>query len=148
MFKTKGKSNKKKEMKYNTSKDLPLDQSSLKMKILQASFVTHCMSNCLNFHYVPLDPSLCGWKFAENRWEPIWFEGSPLPYPDYAVDESGEVDESGMAEGPGTIIESEIVESEESEEISENCSGQEEHSDSSEYGDSCCDSNGNADVDF
>ena len=60
MFKKKRKSNKKKEMKYNTSKGLPLDQSSMKMKILQASFVTHCMSNCLNSHYVPLDPSLYG----------------------------------------------------------------------------------------
>ena len=47
------------------------------------------------------------------------------------MDESGEVDESGTAEGPGAIIESE-----KSEKIRENCSGQEEHSDSSEYGDS------------
>ena len=91
----------------------------------------------------------------ENRWEPLWFEGSPLSHPDYAVDESREVDESGTAEGPGTINESEIVESEEahfgeSEEINENYSGQEEHS--SEYtdssSDSSSDSNDNANVDF
>ena len=37
-----------------------------------------------------------------------------LPHADYVVDESGEVDESGMAERPGTINESEIVESEKS----------------------------------
>ena len=51
-LRTKRKSNKKKKMKYNTSKDLPPDHSSLKMKILRASFVTHCMSNCLNSRYV------------------------------------------------------------------------------------------------
>ena len=123
------------------------------MKILQASFVTRGMSNCLNSRYVPLDPSLHGWKFAENRWEPIWFEGNPLPHPNYPVDESGEVDESGTAERPGKINESEIVESEEahfekSEEISENYSDQKEYSDSSEYADSCSDSNEDAEIDF
>ena len=78
-------------MKYNTSKDLPPDQSILKMKIVQASFVTHCMSNCLNSRYVPLDPSLFGWKFVKNRWEPIWFEANSLPHPDYPVDELGKL---------------------------------------------------------
>ena len=83
------------------------------------------MSNYLNSHYVPLDPSLYGGKFVENRWKPIWFERNPLPHPDYAVDESGEVDESGMTEASGKINELEIVESEEvhfgeSEEIREN----------------------------
>ena len=29
--------------KYNTSMELPPDQSSLKIKILRASFVAHCM---------------------------------------------------------------------------------------------------------
>ena len=83
----------------------------------------------------------------------VWFEGSHLLHPDCAIDKSVEVDESGTAEGPGTIHESEIVESQdahfrESEEISENCSDQEEHSDSSEYVDSCSDYNDGADVDF
>ena len=41
------------------------------------------------------------------------FEGGTLPHPDYAVGESGEVDQSGMAEGSGTINKFEIVESEE-----------------------------------
>ena len=153
LLKTKRKSNRKKEMKYNTSKDLPPDQSLLKMKIVQASFVTHCMSNCLNSRYVPLDPSLFGWKFVKNRWEPIWFEANSLPHPDYPVDESGEVDESGTAERPGKINESEIVESEEADfeksgEISENYSDQKEHSDSSEYADSCSDSNEDTEIDF
>ena len=60
MLKTKRKSKKNKEKKYNTSKDLPTNQSSLKTKILRASFVTHCMSSCLNSHYAPLDSSLYG----------------------------------------------------------------------------------------
>lgn len=106
------------------------------MKILQASLVTHCMRNCLNSHYISLDSSRYGRKFVENRWEPICFEGSSLHHPDYAVDESGEFDESGMAEGSGTINESEIAESEEvhfrgSEGISENYNDQEEHNDTS-----------------
>ena len=51
-----------------------------------------------------------------------------------------------MADGSGTINEFEIVESDEvhfgeSEDISENYNGQEEHSDSSEYADSCSGSN-------
>ena len=89
----------------------------------------------------------------ENQSELIWFEGSPLPHPDYAVDEFEEVDECGMAVGSRTINESETVESEEdqfgeSEEISENYNGQEEHSHSSEYADSCSDFNDDADSDF
>ena len=129
MLKTKKKTNKRKGKKYNTSKDLPPDQSSLKMKILRASFTPHSMSNCLNSRYVPLDPSLYGRKLVETRWESIWLDGIPLPHPDYAVDESGKVDETGKAEGSGTINESEIVESDEAlfgefEEISENYNGQ------------------------
>ena len=65
---------------YNTSMELPPDQCSLKMKILRASFVAHCMSHYLNPYYVPLDPSVHGWKLVENYWEPIWFEGYPLPH--------------------------------------------------------------------
>ena len=110
MLKTKKKTKKKKEKKYNIGKDFSPDQSSLKMKIFRALFVTHYMSNCLNSHYVPLDPLLYGWKFVENRWEPIWLEGSPLPHPDYAVGESGEIDESGITEGSGKINEFGIVE--------------------------------------
>ena len=52
MLTTKNQSNK----KYPSSKCLPPDQSSLKMKILRATFVTHCMSNCLDSQYIPLDP--------------------------------------------------------------------------------------------
>ena len=99
--------NKKRE-KYNISKDLSPDQSSLGMKILRASFVIYWMLNCLNSCYVPLDPTS---NFVENRWELVWFKGSHLPHPDDVVDESRKVDESVMAEGSGTINESKIVES-------------------------------------
>ena len=71
--------------KYPTSKSLPPDQSSLKMKILRATFVTHCMSDFLNRKYVPLDPSNYGWKLQEKVWQPIWFEGNPLPNPDEII---------------------------------------------------------------
>ena len=86
----------------------------------------------------------------ENRWEPIWFEEGPLPHPDYAVDESGKVNESSMTEGSGTIYESEIAESDEADfgESEENCNGQEEDSGSPEYADSCSGSNDHADVGF
>ena len=41
----------------------------------------------------------------ENRQEPIWFEGSPLPHPDYAVDESGEVDVNPvLLKGQGQLM--------------------------------------------
>ena len=38
------------------------------------------MSHCLNSNYVPLNPSVHGWKLIENHWEPIWFEGYLLPH--------------------------------------------------------------------
>ena len=56
----KKKQTKSRKKKYNTSMDLPPDHSSLKMKILQTSFVAQCMSHCLNTNYVPLDPSVQG----------------------------------------------------------------------------------------
>ena len=82
------------------------------------------MLNCLNFRYLSLDPSSNGRNFVENQWEPIWFQGSHLPNPNDAVDESSEVHESVMAEKSWIVNKSEIVESVEadcgkSEEISE-----------------------------
>ena len=94
--------------KYNTSKELPPDQSSLKMKILRASFTAHTMSNCLDSQYVPLDPSLFGWKYTDNTWKPVWFEGNPLPDPDdlsepgETVTELQETDESDTNIRSGT----------------------------------------------
>lgn len=94
----KKKQTKDRKKKYSTTKDLPLDQSSLKMKILRASFAGHCMDNCLDKNYVPLDASLYAWKFFENRWEPIWYTGSPLPNPGEISDESDDGEESDDAE--------------------------------------------------
>ena len=79
--KQKRRPNKKKE-KYSTSKDLPSDHGSLGMKIIWVSFASHCMLNCLNSCYVPLDPSRNWWKFLENWLGPIWFMGIHLPNPD------------------------------------------------------------------
>ena len=69
--------------------------------------------------------------------DPVWFEGSPLLHPDYVVDKSGEVGESSITEGSGTINESKMAESDkahfrESEDISQYYNGQEDHRDNSE----------------
>ena len=65
---------------YPSSKAIPPDQSSLKMKILRATFVAHCMMNCINRMYVPLNPSSYGWKLNSlSVWEPVWYEGNALP---------------------------------------------------------------------
>ena len=74
------KQTKSRKKKHNTSMELPPDLSSLKIKILRASFVAHCMLHCLNPNYVLSDPSVHGWKLVENHWEPISFEGYPLPH--------------------------------------------------------------------
>ena len=68
-----------KEKKYPSSKALPPDQKSLTMKILRASFVSHCMVNCLDREYIPPNPSEYGWKLVDSTWEPVWFEGNALP---------------------------------------------------------------------
>ena len=113
------------------------DQSSLKMKILRVSFVIHCMSHCLNPNYVPLDPSVHGWKLVENHWEPIWFEGYPLPYPidllniaDVSFEEVNETSENDAVSEP---------------EESEN--EEDRFSDNSEYASSASESD-NVDNDF
>ena len=40
--------------------------------------------NCINAAYVPLNPAEYGWKWDSSlsNWEPVWYEGNPLP--DYA----------------------------------------------------------------
>ena len=41
----------------------------------------------------------------ESRRDFIWFVGSPLPHPDYAVDESGEVDVNPvLLKGQGQLM--------------------------------------------
>ena len=146
MLKIKWKTDKKKEKKYNTSKDLPPDQSSLKMKN-PSSIICHSLHvKLFKFPLCSIRSFTLWVKICGEPVEAHLVCGKSFTHPDYAVDESGEVDESGMVEGSATINGSEIVESEEthfgeSEEISENYNGQEEHSNSSEYADSCSDSN-------
>ena len=88
--------------------ELPPDHNSLKMRILRASFVAHCMSRCLNPNYVPLDPSVQGWKLVENHWESIWFEGYTFPHSvdllniaEVSSEEVNETSENGVVSEPG-----------------------------------------------
>ena len=39
------------------------------------------MINCLDNIYTPLDPSSYGWQLINDNWEPVWYEGNPLPNP-------------------------------------------------------------------
>ena len=137
MLVKKKKQTKSREKKYNTSMELPPDQSSLKMKILRVSFAAHRMSHCLNPNYVPLDPSVHEWKLVENHWEPIWFEGYPLPHSvdllSIAEVSSEEVNETSEN---GVVLEPEESENEENR-----------FSDSSEYASSASVSD-NVDNDF
>ena len=81
MLLTARKRSKDERKRYPSSKAIPPDQNSLKMKILRATFVTHCMMNSLNNMYVPLKPSSYGWKWnsCSSVWEPVWYEGNALP---------------------------------------------------------------------
>ena len=70
-----------KKKKYPSSRAIVPDERSLKMKILRATFITHCMMNCTIKHYVPLDPAKYGWSWnqIEEAWQPVWYEGNALP---------------------------------------------------------------------
>ena len=117
--------------------ELRPDQSLLKMKLLQASFVAHHMSHCLNPNYVSLDPSFHGWKLVENHWQSIWFEEYPLSH---SVDLLN-IAEVSSEEVHKTSEKSIVLEPEESE-------NEEDHfSDSSEYTSSASET-GNVDNDF
>ena len=65
------------------------------MKVLRSTFVAHLMSHCLRKDYVPLNPSEYGWAFLDGMWEPVWFEGDPLPDPTLVQtnDENDEIQE-------------------------------------------------------
>ena len=66
--------------KYPSSRAIVPDVKSLKMKILRANFIAHCMINCTENDYIPLDPAKYGWSWdiIELSWKPIWYEGNPL----------------------------------------------------------------------
>ena len=56
------KQSKGKKKKYPSSKAIPPDQKSLKMKILRVSFIAFSIVSGLNGEYVPLNPAEKGWK--------------------------------------------------------------------------------------
>ena len=60
---------------YPSSKNVPSDEASMKMKMLWSTYVSIIMSSCLNPTFVPRNPSLYGWKSVDGSWEPVWFEG-------------------------------------------------------------------------
>ena len=115
---------------YPSSKSLPPDQSSLKMKILRSTFIAHCMTHCLDPDYVPLDPSLYGWKLVDNVWDPVWYEGSALPDPS-EVEESeidSEINIEAMTTEQDVTDNDEYADSSESE-YAQSCSEADSESD-------------------
>ena len=97
------------------------------MKILRSTFTAYCMTNCLDPNYVPLDPSSYGWSLKEGLWEPVWYEGSPLPHPDEVEENEPEVNDES---------DDEAIEQDQ------------EFSIDSEYAGSCSDSDNDSDPDF
>ena len=82
---------------YPSSKNLPPDEASMKMKILRGTYVSIIMFSCLNPTFVPPDPSLYGWKSVDGSWELVWFEGKQ--YPDPTEQDKREVE--GVKPGDG-----------------------------------------------
>ena len=64
--------------KFSFNKSIPPDQSSLKMKILLCTFVSHTMVSSLNRHYLPLNPATYGWQKEGGFRVPVLFEGNAL----------------------------------------------------------------------
>ena len=56
------------------------------------------MTDCLDLNYVPLDPSSYGLSLTEGLWEPVWYEGSPLPHPDEVEETETEVNDESENE--------------------------------------------------
>ena len=115
---------------FPSSKSIPPDKSSLKMKILRASFVSHCRVNCLNALYVPFNPSNYGWKLISDDWEPRWFEGNSLP--DFNEMNSG-------------LIDVPITTQMENSDVLESNSG-DDNSDESDYVESCNESESDSEL--
>ena len=108
------------------------------MKILRCSFVSHCMTNCLKSHYIPLSPENCGWKWCENdlKWDPVWYEGEALP----DFDEMNVNLEQELQEGEERV--EEVVDEDESGESDE------DSDDDSDYVKSADESNVDSDEDY
>ena len=93
-----------KKKKFASTKAIIPDKSTLVMKSKRTNFVTHLMVNCLEQNFVPLNPSDYAWKKNDDddRWSPIWFEGSPLP----STNDVFEGDDSIEVEGVCEAVES------------------------------------------
>ena len=72
-FVTKGK-----KKNFVDTKFLPPDEQSLHMKILRANLVSCSGANCVNQHFEILNLVDYGWKVAQEKLEPNWFEESAL----------------------------------------------------------------------
>ena len=68
-----------KTKKYRSTKLIPPDESSLRMKIKRCNLVAYPWVNCLNTTLQPLVPVENGWKIKDDELVPVWFEGSVLP---------------------------------------------------------------------
>ena len=129
MIKTKKKDSKG-QKKFPTSKSLPPDHSSLKMKILRSTYFSHIMSRCLDANYVPLDSSLYGFRKVNDIWEPVWYEGNPLPDP-REVEEANDEDEPEDDYQNELVYQQEVVDEEiddSDSEYAESCSEDETYS--------------------
>ena len=75
-----------KSKKFVSTKALPPDKKSLKMKIMRANFVCQSWGNCLNRLYEPFNPLNYGWIYKNELLQPEWYEGAALPTDEY-IDE-------------------------------------------------------------
>ena len=90
---------KKKDTKITqpSSKNLPPDEASIKMKTFRGTYILIIMSSCLNLTFVLPDPYLYGWISPDGSWEPVWLEEKQ--YPDPTEQDKSEVE--GVKPGDG-----------------------------------------------
>ena len=90
---------KKKDTKITqpSSKNLPPDEASIKIKIFRGTYILIIMSSCLNLTFVLPDPHLYGWISADGSWKPVWLEEKQ--YPDPTEQDKSEVE--GVKPGDG-----------------------------------------------
>ena len=62
------------------TKQLPLDEKSLCVKILRANYISYGWENCLNQHFEIPYPLEYGWKICSGKLEPNWFQDPALPF--------------------------------------------------------------------
>ena len=102
------------------------------MKILRANFVAHCMMNCLDNAYVPLNPAEYGWQWnsSSSMWEPIWYEGDALPN-DLEIqnaEEQGEEEEESPSDEENDAVDRDLHDDDEEEDDESDCVSSEDES--------------------